>query len=159
MTTYHQISKRASWTLLAVTLSLAFLVFLIVGCVSVFVGLIQHFMVPEKPWHLGRPLYLGAAVMVPALFLARFYFVVATRRYSPRYAIIGWIASACYHAALSWLFVFYMPGTVQTSGALQLQLPLSFISGVAFCVSLYLAVRYPHPPPLPSGDSRTTSGF
>ncbi len=154
MDTYSQISRQVSWTLFVVTLLLAFLVFFAVGFVSVFVGFIQHLMVPEKPWRFARALWFGASVMVPALFLARFYFVVAARAYSSRYAIIGWTASACYYAALTWLFVFYMPGTVQTSGS-ALQLPLSFISGAAFCVSLYLVIRYPRPPQLPPDDSRS----
>jgi hypothetical protein len=156
MTTYSQISKQASWTLLVVTLLLAFLVSFAVGFVSVFIGFIQHLMVPEKPWRFARALWFGASVMLPALFLARFYFVVAARVYSPRYAIIGWTASACYHAALTWLFIFYMPGTVQTSGS-AIQLPLSSISGAALCLSLYLVIRYPRPPQLPSDDSRSTN--
>lgn len=145
MTSYSEISKRASWTLLVVTLLLALLVFVAVGFVSVFVGLIQHLMVPEKPWRFARALWFGSAVLVPALFLARFYFVVAARRHSTRHAMIGWTASAFYHAALTWLFIFYMPGTVQTSASM-FQLPLSFVSGAAFCTSLYLLLRHPRPP-------------
>jgi hypothetical protein len=156
MSTYFQVSKLASWALLVTTLLLAFLVFFAVGFVSVFVGYIQHVMVPEKPWRFARALWFGASVVLPALFLARFYFVVAARVYSPRYARIGWTASACYHAASTWLFIFYMPGTFQTSGS-SLQLPWSFLSGAAFCVSIYLVVRFPRPPQLPPHDSGSTN--
>ena len=150
MTSYSQTSRQAAWVLLFATLILAFLVCFAVGFVSVFVGFIKHLIEPEYPWRFARALWFAISVLLPALFLARFYFVVAARTHSPRYATIGWAASACYHAALTWLFTFYMPGTLQTSGS-ALRLPLSFISGAALCASLYLLIRYPRPPQLPTG--------
>jgi uncharacterized BrkB/YihY/UPF0761 family membrane protein len=150
MTSYSQTSKRVAWALLVATLFLAFLVCFAVGFVSVFVGFIKHLIEPEYPWRFAGALWFASAVLLPALLLARFYFVVAANRlHSPRYATIGWAASACYHAALTWLFIFYMPGTLQTSGS-GLRLPLSFISGAALCASLYLLIRYPRPPQLPT---------
>jgi uncharacterized BrkB/YihY/UPF0761 family membrane protein len=151
MATYSQTSKQASRALFIATLLLALFVFFALGFVSVLVGLIQHLMVPEKPWHFGRALGLSTVILLPALFLARFYFVIAARVYTSRHAMIGWTLSAFYHAALTLLFIFYMPGTVQTlGGPLQLQLPLTFISGAALCASLYLLVRLPRPPQLPA---------
>jgi hypothetical protein len=154
MPTYSQISRPATWTLLAVTLYSAFLVFLPVGFVCIFGGFIPRLMASEKPWGFARALCFEASVLLPALFLARFYFVVAARAHSARYAKIGWIASASYHAAFSHLKsrsgIFYFDAGVGIFGN-SIHLPQSLMSGAALCTSLYLLTRYPRPPALPIG--------
>lgn len=149
MTSYFQFSKRASWTLLIVTLLLAGFIFFTIGFVSGILALVQRLMVPdEHPWRFDRALWIAVAVMLPALGLARFYFVRATRMPSSRYSTLGWMVSSVYHAALTCLLTFWMPGTVEVSG-IPIRWPLSFFSGAAFFVSLLLLIRYPRPPRLP----------
>lgn len=146
---YSQLSKRASWTLLVVTLLLAGLVFFAIGFFAVVIGFIQHLMVPEKPWEFGRSLASGAVILIPALILARFYFVVAARPHSTRYAVVGWSASACYHAIMTWMFVNHLHGSVETTPP-GLKIPIWTICAAAALVSLYLLIRFPRPPQLPN---------
>jgi hypothetical protein len=148
MPPYSQTARQTSWALLFVTLLLAGFVFLAIGFVSVVVGFIQHLMVPEKPWQFARAMWFAVGVLLPALWLARFYFVVAARAPSPRYAKVGWGISTVYHAGLTALFLFAMPGTIQATGSTP-HLPLSLLSAAAFCASWYLFIRYPRSPRLP----------
>src|SRR3712207_1383644 len=128
MNNYSQFSRRASWAILIATLLLAFLVFFAIGFASAALALAQHLLTPDhRPFRFDRAFWLVAAVVLPALVLCRFYFVVARKAPSARYTAIGWSASAVYHAALTCLLVFHMPGSVQVSGS-PLYLPLSLIS-------------------------------
>jgi len=153
MTAYSHISKGLSVLVLLITLYLAFLFFFIGGFLSVLSAFIQHFMDigphGHHPWLYRKVIYLTLAVLLPALVLARFYFVVATRTPSVRYAITGWTTSAIYHAGLTCILIFYLPGTVQMNKQ-PLHLPLALFSGAALLASVYLLIRYPRPPRLPA---------
>lgn len=146
---YSQISQPASWALFTVTLLVSGFVFFMVGFVSIFLAILQQFFVPEKLIRFDRALWLGVAVILPAIYLLRFYFVTASRKYLPRHAIFGWTVSVGYHAALTWALVFYMPGAWEISGG-QTKFPLSYFSGAALCLSFYLLVRCPRLPKLPA---------
>src|SRR3954462_10597400 len=101
MKPYAEIARPASWTLLGITLALAF----ILGCLpwfaSVFTFSVMHALEPELRFRFDRLLWLALAVLVPAFFLVRFYFLVAARQPSARSAVIGWTASALYHGAVA----------------------------------------------------------
>ena len=77
--------------------------------------------------------------------------VTGTRVPNAGFWMIGWMASAAYHGALTWLFVFYLPGTLKTSGS-STEIPLSLLSGAACVASLCLLIRYPRPPRLPPSE-------
>jgi len=150
---YFQISKQASWALLIVTMVLACSILFAMVFVSGLSVFLQQLMnLDEHPWRIDIALSLATAVMLPALLLARFYFVVAARLPSPLYSVIGWIFSATYHAALTCLFVFFMPGTIGTSMS-PIRVPMSLFSGAAFIISLYLLIGYPRPFKLPPKES------
>jgi Na+/phosphate symporter len=139
-----------SWVLLIITLLQSLAVCLAIGFITLSLALMQQMAAPgQHSMRFGRALALAAAVIVPAIWLVRFYFVMATQTRSVLYAKVGWIISSVYHAQLACLLLFFMPGTVQSSGS-SIKVPLSFFSGAALVVSLYLLIRYPRPPALPS---------
>ena len=140
--------------MLFLTFFLAFLLCLILGMAAGFLTFIQHFFFPGEapPWHLERIRSFALTILLPVFFLAPFYMVTGTRVPNVGFWIIGWIASAAYHGALTWLFVVYLPGTLKISGG-STEIPLSLLSGAACVASLYLLIRYPRPPRLPSGET------
>jgi hypothetical protein len=158
MSNHFQFCRQASWAMLFVTFFLAFLLCLILGMAAGFLAFLQHLFFPgaPAPWHLERIRSLALSILVPVFFLGPFYMVTATRVPKVPYWIIGWIASAAYHGALTWLLMFHLPGTLQTSGGSS-QMPLSVLSGAAFVASVYLLIRYPRPPRLPP-DYQSDSG-
>jgi hypothetical protein len=129
--------------------------FVAVGLFSMLLAPLLRLMVPgEHPFRFDRVIWLATAVLVPTIFVACFNLAVALKSPSPRYALAGWFASAIYHGALTWLFIFFIPATVETSGG-NLRVPVSLLSGAAFLASLYLLIRYPRPPRLPSPNEST----
>ncbi len=138
MRNYFQFCRQASWAMLFLTFFLAFLLCLILGMAAGFLAFLQHFFFPGEspPWHLERIRSLTLSILLPVFFLGPFYLVTGTRVPHASFWIFGWIASAGYHAALTWLFAFYLPGTVKTSGSSS-GIPLSFLSGAACIGSLY----------------------
>lgn len=146
MTDSLRFVRQTSQILSIVTPALALVVAFVVGFVVGLVGLIQHLMVPEKPWHIGWAMAIGFAVLLPAIWLVWFYLRMAKGTPSLRGAIFGWGISSAYYAGLTWIFIFAMPGSVHVSGSppfgTVMQMPMAFISGGGLGVSLALLVKY-----------------
>jgi hypothetical protein len=83
--TYSQISRPVAWLLFAFTLLLALWTFVAVGLFSMLLAPLLRLMVPgEHPVRFDRVVCLAAAVLLPGLFLAWFYLVVAMKSPSLR---------------------------------------------------------------------------
>lgn len=108
-----------------------------------FMSLLMAFsrgMMGDSPVRLDRILWLGAAIVIPALFLIPFYFAAATRHITALRGMLGWISSLLYYAAMTWLLVFYMPATTQFF-SIPIPLPNSIFTGSACLVSIYVLIR------------------
>lgn len=94
--------------------------------------------------------WTAAALLVPALLLVWFYFTVLTRVPGMAAATTGWVASAAFHLGLTFLFMTFLTGRIETGHSLM-AMPLWILTGFAMVVSVYLAMacRKLSPPPLP----------
>jgi len=144
MTDPASFTRKISCALCVFTAVMMLLLMLAVGVFGGIVGL-THWLTPEKPRHFGPALWLGLLMLLPGWWLIRFYFVMMGRAASAGYAKAGWAVSACFHAALTWMFGFYMKGTIHISPE-GISVPMVLLSAAACGVSgylLYMAIREP----------------
>lgn len=131
--------RPLAWLSLALTVYVAGMFALAFGMMSVLMTFTRAIM-EDSPVKLARILSIGAATVIPALFLIPFYFAAATRRVRCLHSTLGWVASSIYHGAMTWLLVFHMPASVQPS-QMPIPIPVSIFTGTAFLVSIYALIR------------------
>src|SRR4051812_7450125 len=107
MSNYQKIIKPVSWTLFGITLMLSMFIVFAVGAVSVFAVILRQLLEAGPPRADGVIVKVALGVIggiiVLTLPLLCFYFLAAVRTLSAPIALIGWIFSALFHGALSFL--------------------------------------------------------
>lgn len=153
MASYSSIFKPITWTLLFMTI-----LYSVVALIAILAGfgmavLMKTMVSDGKPMNSADLYWLPALILLPSVFLSRYYLLLLKGKLSHRIAAWGWLASAAFHAV--WAFnLFGSPASISVRGMIRenisIQAPMALISMAAAGVSVWLFINYPRPPRLPN---------